>query len=187
MRNYYVCGHWVHTSLWSGPSLYDGLNPQATGASNMEFFDRDQLMLKMDEYAMNEEYKRRAWKFVEQQPLQAFELGLRKAARYLSPVLQADAVSSPAVTLSCLFWYLCVGFLVIRGSRQLWRARQQPAVLLLWAPFLQFLLIHLVFVGSVRYRLPVEFPLLVLAGAGLSGWRQFFVQRTADHIAGRDA
>jgi 4-amino-4-deoxy-L-arabinose transferase-like glycosyltransferase len=187
VRNYFVCGHLVHTSLWSGPSLYDGLNPQATGASNMEFFDRDQLMLQMDEYSMNEEYKRRVWTFVQQEPLRAVELGLLKAGRYLSPILQAETVSSPAVSLVCLVWHGIAGFLVIRGSWLLWRAGLRPAVLLLWAPFLQFLLIHLVFVGSVRYRLPVEFPLLVLAGVGLSGWRPFSVKRVADHVAGRDA
>lgn len=187
VRNAIICGHLVHTSLWSGPSLYDGLNPLATGASNMEFFDRDQLMLRMDEYSMNEEYKRRAWEFVQQEPVLTLKLGLLKASRYLSPILQADAVSSPAVSLLCLIWHGFTGLLVIWGSVLLWRAGLRPVVLLLWAPFLQFLLIHLVFVGSVRYRLPVEFPLFVLAGAGLSGWRQFWPKRAADHNAGRDA
>jgi hypothetical protein len=34
-------------------------------------------------------------------------------------------------------------------------------------PFVQFLLVHMVFVGSIRYRLPVEFPLTIIAARGL--------------------
>ena len=43
IRNHNVTGHWVFTTLWSGPSLYDGLNPEADGSSNMEFMTRDDL------------------------------------------------------------------------------------------------------------------------------------------------
>ncbi|MCA9049790.1 MAG: glycosyltransferase family 39 protein, partial [Planctomycetaceae bacterium] len=57
VRNHGVTGQWVFTSLWSGPSLYDGLNAQATGASDMDFFDEENVMSRMTEYEMNEHYK----------------------------------------------------------------------------------------------------------------------------------
>jgi hypothetical protein len=45
--------------------------------------------------------------------------------------------------------------------------RKQPALIaLLTGPFLQFLVVHMVFVGSIRYRLPVEFPLSIIAAQG---------------------
>jgi 4-amino-4-deoxy-L-arabinose transferase-like glycosyltransferase len=171
-RNQRICGHWVYTSLWSGPSLYDGLHEGATGSSNMEFFDREQLSLQLSEYAVNEEYKRRAWEFARSEPLRVLELAVLKAARFLSPVLQAQGFAGGFFSVACLLWHLGVLLLVVRGSLLQWRSGGWPAVFLLWLPFLQFLLIHLVFVGSVRYRLPVEFPLLVLGGQGLADWLQ---------------
>jgi len=180
-RNQQICGHWVHTSLWSGPSLYDGLHPAATGASDMSFFDREQLSLQMSEYEVNEAYKRRAWDFVRSSPLRAFQLALMKSGRFLSPVLQAEGFSGGMFSLLCLLWNFGLLVLVLRGSWIQTYSRNWSLLLLLWLPFLQFLLIHLVFVGSVRYRLPVEFPLLVLAGHSLADW--FLRDRTDAELA----
>ena len=41
LRNFAVLGEPVLTTTWAGPTLYDSLGPQATGASDMRFLDPD--------------------------------------------------------------------------------------------------------------------------------------------------
>ena len=171
-RNYRVSGHWIHTSLWSGPSLYDGLNPRATGSSDMRFLDDEQLYSKMSEYDVNQNYKQRSWQFVIANPTLVLRLAYWKTLRYLSPTLQATGFSGGIFAGVCIVWYV---FFCVSLGAGIFKARATPLKLaLLAAPFLQFLLVHMVFVGSVRYRLPVEFPLSVICAHGLASPMQRF-------------
>lgn len=164
-RNHQVSGHWVFTSLWSGPSLYDGLHPGATGASDMRFVDEETVFATKSEYDANAEYKQRAWDFAVANPGRSVSLALAKAGRYLSLTPNAQGFSGGALSLICLGFYSSFFGLVVSGILVL---RDRPAIIaILTAPFLQFLLVHMVFVGSVRYRLPVEFPLAVLAATAV--------------------
>jgi len=163
-RNHEVTGHWIFTSLWSGPSLYDGLHEGATGASDMQFLEDDNLFSKMSEFDVNEHYKKRAVEFVTSHPGRTIQLAFIKAGRYLSPSLNATGFSGGVFSLFCVAWYVTWTGLILRG---IWDLRSRLSVVaLLASPFLQFLLVHMVFVGSIRYRLPVEFPLSILAAHG---------------------
>ena len=163
-RNHNVTGHWIFTSLWSGPSLYDGLHPGATGASDMTFVDTENVFSKMSEYDTNDHYKQRAFEFALNNPARTVELAILKAGRYLSPTLNAAGFSGGPAFLISLAWYVAFWSLIIVGTVSL---RKQPVLIaLLTGPFLQFLVVHMVFVGSIRYRLPVEFPLSIIAAQG---------------------
>ncbi|MDA1230926.1 MAG: hypothetical protein O2856_09140 [Planctomycetota bacterium] len=175
-RNHEVTGHWIFTSLWSGPSLYDGLHPDATGASDMKFFDQENVLSTMSEYEMNSHYKQRAVDFVVSHPRRTVELAFLKAGRYLGPSLNAAGFSGGAFAVFCVIWYSALTLLIMVGALGL---RKNLGILALLAgPFLQFLLVHMVFVGSIRYRLPVEFPLSIIAAHGLVLLRQRWNQRT---------
>ena len=166
IRNYRVTGHVVITSLWSGPSLYDGLNPNADGTSDMQFFEDDQVMTKMSEFQMNEHYKQKAVEFVRRQPAKAVSLAIPKAKQYLSPVPNSLNGRGWAIRAGCISVWLLMLLGLTMGLKS--QATSKACLLLSTGPFLLFLLVHMVFVGSVRYRLPVEFPLAVLAAIG---WR----------------
>lgn len=175
-RNARVSGHWVLTSLWSGPSLYDGLNPAADGSSDMRFFDRERVMQQQDlsEFDMNRHYRDRAVRFALENPGQTAMLALKKAALFLNPVPRSLSQSSWAIRAGCgFFWAALFGFAAIGLWSKQWDA---PDLLVMVGPFLLFLLVHMAFVGSVRYRLPVEFPLSVLAAIG---WRYAVLTRKA--------
>ncbi|QDT52170.1 hypothetical protein Pan44_01790 [Caulifigura coniformis] len=165
VRNQRVTGHFVLTTLWMGPSLYDGLNPNATGDSEMSFFDRENLLATMSEYEMNEEYARRAKEFAKNNPLRALELGFIKLARYWKPWPNAGQFNNWTAWIAVLASSIPLFAGTLLG---IWKGRPGwiPLVLCL-GPVLYFAAIHSVFVGSIRYRLPAEYPMSLLAAAGL--------------------
>ncbi|MCA9056193.1 MAG: glycosyltransferase family 39 protein [Planctomycetaceae bacterium] len=166
VRNYYATEHFVLTSLWMGPSLYDGLNPEATGDSNMAFFDRDNLLGQgMGEYDVNRHYRELAWKFARENPTRTLELAAAKFWRYWKPWPNAEQFRSQGLMVAVAASFVPVlGFAVVG----LWRRRSDLVLLLLAAgPIVYFCGVHLFFVSSLRYRLPAEYPLLALTAVGL--------------------
>jgi Dolichyl-phosphate-mannose-protein mannosyltransferase len=172
-RNYLVTGHIVPTTLWVGPSLYDGLHPGATGDSDMIFYEKDQLMATMSEYEMDREYRRRAMNFMWENPVRAIGLALEKQRRYWNLIPNAaqfrDSTLKVAIVLLAMLPLL--GF----ASYGAWLSRRDLPLLALTAGALVlFAGLHLLFVGSLRYRLPAEYPLAVLAAVGVKSlcWRE---------------
>ncbi len=168
LRNQAVSGHFTLTTFWVGPSLYDGLNPQATGDSDMQFFDDENLLTLMSEYEMDQEYRRRAWQFVAEHPARTLELMAIKLWRYWSPWPNARQFQSTTTRLIVAASFLALLIPALAGT---WQMRNRPLVLACtWGPLLYFAAVHLWFVGSIRYRLPAEYPLAVLSGTGLAAW-----------------
>lgn len=184
LRNQKATGHFVLTALWSGPSLYDGLNPEATGASDMTFFDQEQVMTTMSEYEMNKHYSDRAIQFAIDNPVKAVTLGFRKAGLYLAPVPNFAKRTGWMASGGCVVFWLALIVGLFPGIRAVFRPSSaklsvdgRTILLVTLGPFLLFLLVHLVFVGSVRYRLPVEFPLSILSAIG---WVALVSQKKAN-------
>ncbi|MBS0201785.1 MAG: glycosyltransferase family 39 protein [Planctomycetes bacterium] len=161
IRNYCVTGHLIPTTLWVGPSLYDGLNPSARGDSDMRFFEDDKLMTRMSEYEMDREYRRRALEFAARNPGRAVWLAAQKQQRYWSLVPNAAQFQDWRLKAIVCLTSLPLLVLAIGG---LWLARGNlPFLVITAGPVLLFAALHLLFVGSLRYRLPAEYPLAVLA------------------------
>ncbi len=175
LRNQRVTGHFVLTTLWMGPSLYDGWNPgNTTGDSDMAFFDEENLLSRMTEYEMDREYRKRAWAFAFDNPGQVAVLAWKKTLRYWNPFPNADQFQKfPALQFVSLVWFVVVFIPALVGAWQLRRSLGSLAITA--GPILYFAALHLVFVSSVRYRLPGEYPLLVLSAVGIeslvTSWR----------------
>ena len=172
LRNRRVTGHFVPTTLWVGASLYDGLSPDATGASDMAFFDRDNFLATMDEYEVDRHYRRAAFRYAADNPGRTAELALLKTVRFWKPWPNAAQFRQwwQKLAVACYFVPLC-GFAIVG----LVRKRQCVWVLLLTiGPILYFSAVHAVFVGSLRYRLPAEYPLCVMSAVGLRNcWQRW--------------
>jgi 4-amino-4-deoxy-L-arabinose transferase-like glycosyltransferase len=189
LRNYWVTGHFIATTLWVGPSLYDGLNLQATGDSNMAFIDSEGRYAPDQgadfEYQADRYYRRKALDFVVDNPARTLGLTFKKLARFLNPFPNAGQFQHWMVFLGVGFFELPALGLALVG---LWHNRANRRLCLLAAGALvYFALVHTVFVGSVRYRLPAEYPLLVLTALGVRRFLPMGPRPSAgiiDHRAG---
>lgn len=173
VRNYRVTdGHPVATTLWAGPSLYDGLNPDATGDSDMAFFERDLFLDEMSEYEMDRRYREMAWQFVRENPGRTVQLAFAKQARYWKPWPNAAQFQRWWLIAGCTLWFAIFYVPTAVGVYQM--RKQLRLLLVTLGPIVYFAGIHAVFVGSIRYRLPAEYPLSVLAAVGVSAtWNRF--------------
>jgi 4-amino-4-deoxy-L-arabinose transferase-like glycosyltransferase len=164
-RNYRVTGHFVPTTLWAGPSLYDGLNPKATGDSDMTFFDQENVLNEMSEYEMNQHYTRRAVAYAEQHPGHVMQLMGAKLLRYWKPWPNAPQFQSFWMMLAVSVIFVPVMLFALYGA---WVSRNQYLLLLITlGPLIYFSMIHLIFVSSLRYRLPAEYSLYILSAVGI--------------------
>lgn len=168
-RNYQITGHAIPTTLWVGASLYDGLHPGATGKSDMKFVESEGIYATQSEYDADQHYRHAAWKYLRENPGRAFQLGLIKLGRFWSPWPNAEQFGHWAVGIALAGTFLPACFFAGIG---IWCMRRHVwGWLIPCAPLLYFSAVHTLFVGSIRYRLPAEGPLLLLSAVGLLACR----------------
>ena len=189
-RNKAVLGTWVWTTTNGGYTAYDSFNPRADGSSNQGFFRAGDgpsaaeadgpspasrplaaWRARRDdgEVARSARLGRMAWAYAVDHPRRDAGLAVAKLGRFWSPVpLSAD--------FGGRWLYVVVGGgfavpLFAFAAVGLWRGglgRRFTLVLVL--PAVYFSAVHCVFVGSLRYRVPCDAPLAVLAAAGVGSF-----------------
>jgi 4-amino-4-deoxy-L-arabinose transferase-like glycosyltransferase len=173
IRNAQLTGHFVPTTLQIGASLYDGLNPAATGASQMDFVPafvdaerhapRATAAQPADtfEYRLDQRLREAALTWAREHPARALELAWVKLLRMWNFWPNERSFSTWPIRLTVAVSYLPLLVLGICGA---WKTldRGWPYVLL-WLPAVYFTLLHVVFVSSIRYRQPPMMLLIVLA------------------------
>lgn len=171
LRNWHVTDHFVPTTLWVGASLYDGLNEQATGASNMEFMDQPKQfglnpsLKTADEWHQDQMLRDAAWKFAREHPRRVIELAWIKFVRFWNPLPNAKEFRSWSLRFVSL---VTCGPMLLLALLGVWRLRRRwELIALLAGPVLYFCVIHLVFVSSIRYREAAMLPVFGLVAAAL--------------------
>ena len=180
VRGARMTGHFVPTTLQVGASLYDGLNPEATGASDMSFVPKftederrraaaaDQTDGESFEFRLDRRFRREALSWAKAHPAEAARLAGVKLARMWNVWPNERSLSSWPIRLAVLFTYVPIAVFGIIGAARTIRAGWP--YLLCWLPAVYFTLLHVVFVSSIRYRQPAMLGLMVLA-AGVVGSR----------------
>jgi 4-amino-4-deoxy-L-arabinose transferase-like glycosyltransferase len=167
-RNYRVLGEWVWTTTNGGITAYDGLNPDATGASDQSFTANMPELRQMDEVRRSEYLSDLAKQFVRQQPRRVVELAALKAGRMWSPVpLSQEYGGWKYRTVGLLYTlplYLLALLGLLRGGAGGGRLPRAAKVYLL-LPSIYFTAVHMISVGSLRYRIPAEPPMAVIAAS----------------------
>lgn len=166
VRNRVELGHWIWLDANSGFTLYDGYNPDATGASDQSFVHRIPELQALDEVGRDEHLKQEAIEYARSHPGQVMTLAGAKLARTWSPVPLSREYGRPALRLVAMAYSVPFDALVLVGL--LWGRMPRSVKVLLITPAVYFSIIHALTVGSLRYRVPVE-PLLAVIAAGLAG------------------
>lgn len=175
LRNALAVGQFVPTSLQVGASLYDGLNPSASGASEMSFVphfaEAERRKPTGDEaipfeVRLDRRLRNASLDWAKAHPGEVLRLMAVKFGRMWNVWPNEPAFGSWPLRLMMLFSYAPLLVLALLGA---WRfaPRGWPYVLCL-LPAVYFTLLHVIFVSSIRYREPAMLALIVLAGGWLS-------------------
>jgi 4-amino-4-deoxy-L-arabinose transferase-like glycosyltransferase len=162
-RNYRLTGHPVLTTLWTGKSLYEAVGPQADGGPAMDKIKLAEPYL--NEYDFNEYYLQKSREEMRSDPARMLRLAGAKFLRFWNIFPNSPQYRTGLFKAASAAFMLPLLILGVAGV-----FRNRGSLGILWpvlAPLVFFTLLHMVFVGSVRYRAPVMPCVMALAAGSL--------------------
>lgn len=155
VRNYLLFEEFVPTTLQTGESFYEANSSYATGGPGWHLVDweKESGGRLMDEYENDRFWHRKGVEWIKENPDDFIRLAFVKFGRTWNVIPNYEGVQSPFYIAVSLLSYLPVMLLGLGG---LWLSRKKlRRLLVIIAPVLYYTLMHMVFVGSIRYRAPV--------------------------------
>ena len=166
VRNYRLFGHFVPVRTGVGASLMEALGPWADGGPGMDRIRYPEFPEVANEFERDLLCRQAAMSWAKAHPADAFALAWAKLKRTWSVTMNATGYSSWKYDLIC---WLTVAPIFVLALIGIWLLKSRPwDIALLLVPAVYFTLLHVVFVGSVRYRVPAMPFLFVLASVPLS-------------------
>ena len=141
------------------------MRPGATGASDLAGVKDAPEVQGLTEAEWNRHFRSAARRAIAEDPWRVAALAPRKLGRTWSPILHAGEYGTGLVRGVFAAWYVPLYGFALVGVIAV-RDRLVTLVYLL-LPVASVCMLHAVFVGSVRYRLPAEYALLVLSAVGI--------------------
>jgi 4-amino-4-deoxy-L-arabinose transferase-like glycosyltransferase len=170
MRNKQILGESCWLTTRAGISLYDGVGPQATGASDLGKIKQMPAVVGKNETEWNHYFLTGSIEAMRSDPARILRLAGVKIARMWNPLPNVDTYQSPIVRLLSALWMIPLFVASGVGAILLWQRKSHEGrrlVLFLLLPAIYLTLLHSLFVGSVRYRLGAIPMLEVLAAFAL--------------------
>ena len=168
LRNKLTLGEWRWLTTRGGVSLFDGVGPQATGASDLGPIQRTGRAADLAEKDWNAHFYRESWQAIAQDPQRIFRLAGRKLVRLWNPFPNVESYRSGYTAWIAAVWTIAVFTLAAVGALTIAFAGRARTVAFCLLPAVYLSLIHGIYVGSVRYRLPAMPLIAVLAAMALS-------------------
>jgi len=178
IRNYRLLGAVVPVRTGLGATLLDSFGPWADGGTGMQRIAWPECPPNATEYERERIYRRAALDWIRENPLKSVQLAGAKLLRTWSITLHAPGYQGGIfdvigwLTVAPVFALAAVGAWLLRSRRVLLYTLLAPAILTS--------ILHCVFVGSVRYRIPAMPGLFVLAGTAIAAIAARRFAKTAD-------
>lgn len=164
LRNAAVLGRPVLTTTRGGIALFEAFSPGADGGIHPDAPWPEELA-ELNELERDDLLRARARQFMMEDMRRSILLAFRKLGHTWNPVLNAveykrwhrDAASAVGLLVPLLFAFL--GVVMRRDQWRLWLVPCVPAVYIS--------LVHSVFIGSIRYRVPAMTGVFLVAAVGV--------------------
>jgi hypothetical protein len=168
LRNHALFGDgWLRMTTLEGISLYEAVYPEADGGPRQQLIKTPLEMAAMNEAERNDEWARRGWAYIREDPVRIAKLAMIKIGRTWSPWLNAADFRLGAVQVAMSIWYIPLYILGLIGVFAGVIPRRHAVLLLI--PVVYFTGVHALFLGSVRDRVPLMPIVCVFAAAGMVG------------------
>ncbi len=177
IRNYHVLRAFVPVRTGVGATLLDSFGDWADGGTGMERVVWPGFAPGADERERDRACREVVWAWIRANPGRSLELALAKVRRTWALTLSAPGYRGSLFSVISAITVAPVYVLAVAGW---WRLRGRPGLMLACvAPAIYFTLMHSVFVGSVRYRVPAMPGLFVLAGTAIAALPRRSEDRTS--------
>ncbi|HRU05657.1 MAG TPA: glycosyltransferase family 39 protein [Candidatus Brocadiia bacterium] len=165
-RNAAVFGRFIPATLQVGESLLEACGPGADGAPRIDRMAQTYTseMNALSEIDRNQRFRDEALRWMRQNPGEVARLAFIKLGRFWNLAPNASEYRSRWIVAASMAWSFAIYIAALAGLAAAWRKWRWLALLL--APVLYYSGLHMIFVGSVRYRAPVMPFVMVLAAWG---------------------
>ncbi|OHB71154.1 MAG: hypothetical protein A2W23_00975 [Planctomycetes bacterium RBG_16_43_13] len=165
VRNYFIFGRFIPVSTQGGYALADSFAPDATGGTDISKVTKwlDEVK-NLPEAEQDVALRKRAIDAIMADPLRAFLLSFNKLVYFYSPIPKAEGFNNVFYKLIGLISTLPIFVFAVIG---IWCMRRNlTAIILILTPIIYYTILHMVFIGSIVYRLPIEPYIIILASYG---------------------